>query len=723
MKYNKLKAFTLAEVMVLLLTLSIIAAAFAPVFTTRYTGGATDEVWTYVAGDDNFDAYYDVINRKHTAQAFIGVTPISKVDVPIASSNDSGKTVYSKLVIRASNKLGPIYGGQKQNQIQFRYGNSAAGDLVGTLFAGEGNFLLGGKYYSLSGNAKGNTAFGVESLSSLTSGQNNTAVGAASLYKLVDGTYNTAVGVDAGHSIKNGVGNTFVGNASGMFADDGAGVQYNTFVGHSSGQKIKGSYNTGIGNNSLANIEDAEYNSALGNESLKSLKSGKYNTAVGYNAMANLSSGFYNTALGYNSCLSNTKGSYVTCIGANSGSPAEVPPVAKLSGASESKAPSAKLFEGSAEKDEVVLIGSLPVHTVSANPGAVLEVHNNKTDNSSLQPIPGGNESVVINGNLIVRGRTYLESILSRPVHSELGENVELHKVIPKGLVAFTLFRAKNIEAFSGFDGTRRDGRSKGRCDRYCLKHLSDDIRPNCICTGVSKGSGSNINDNKLGTCTGTNTYYNTSGNRVYSSTSYDWTTSTGNNFRGDSNTCAFSIPSYIDASTDCNVTLEKRGPNDGWTSNGSDHYPGSDFPYAHGAAPTGGSCCPDLKSDIRLKNVGTHFTAGLDELRKLKVYNYTFKNDPNKLPHVGVIAQDLKLIFPTAVSKDENGYYKIRWDEMFYAAINSVKTLNTKIEKLASKVATDKERISALKRDNAELNSKLDSLVQELDQIEAKRN
>ena len=86
-------------------------------------------------------------------------------------------------------------------------------------------------------------------------------------------------------------------------------------------------------------------------------------------------------------------------------------------------------------------------------------------------------------------------------------------------------------------------------------------------------------------------------------------------------------------------------------------------------------------------------------------------------------MAQDLKLVFPNAVSKDENGYYQIRWDDMFYAVINSVKELNTRIEKLASKITTDKARVAALKKDNQELNDKLDELEAELTIIEAKKH
>ena len=57
MRFNKLKAFTLAEVMILLLTLSILMAAFAPVFTRRADNYSAEEVWTFVPGDDNNECF------------------------------------------------------------------------------------------------------------------------------------------------------------------------------------------------------------------------------------------------------------------------------------------------------------------------------------------------------------------------------------------------------------------------------------------------------------------------------------------------------------------------------------------------------------------------------------------------------------------------------------------------------------------------------------------
>ena len=103
------------------------------------------------------------------------------------------------------------------------------------------------------------------------------------------------------------------------------------------------------------------------------------------------------------------------------------------------------------------------------------------------------------------------------------------------------------------------------------------------------------------------------------------------------------------------------------------------------------------IYSDRRLKNVGEVFNSGLDKIKQLKVYNYTFKNDPSKEPRVGVMAQDLKKVFPNAVTKGEDGFLKIRFEDMFYALINAVKELDI--------------RTSALKKENEELKQRVDKL------------
>ena len=134
----------------------------------------------------------------------------------------------------------------------------------------------------------------------------------------------------------------------------------------------------------------------------------------------------------------------------------------------------------------------------------------------------------------------------------------------------------------------------------------------------------------------------------------------------------------------------------------------------------------PAVSSDARLKNISGDNTAGIKEINKLKVVNYTYKADKAKTPHVGVIAQDLKKVFPDAVKKGSDGYYRIRLEDMFYAMINSVQQLSdrkddlneltvdyidTPLSELQKQNADIKAQNELLKQKNAEMEKRLSKL------------
>ena len=129
----------------------------------------------------------------------------------------------------------------------------------------------------------------------------------------------------------------------------------------------------------------------------------------------------------------------------------------------------------------------------------------------------------------------------------------------------------------------------------------------------------------------------------------------------------------------------------------------------------SGGSC-----SDIRLKNVGEEYTGGLEELSKLKFYHFTFKKDETKTPHVGVMAQDLQKVFPDAVKPDADGYLTIRWDEMFYAALNAIKELNNKVTAISEKLKTVTEDIVSLKNITQKHQETIDAQAKLIDEQQA---
>ena len=108
--------------------------------------------------------------------------------------------------------------------------------------------------------------------------------------------------------------------------------------------------------------------------------------------------------------------------------------------------------------------------------------------------------------------------------------------------------------------------------------------------------------------------------------------------------------------------------------------------------------------SDRRLKYVGKENTSGLDKIRQLKIFNYTYKKDTTKTPHVGVIAQDLQKVFPNAVKKGADGFLTIRMEDMFYAVINAIKELDAKYQ-------AQEKRITALEQENKEFKARLERL------------
>ena len=111
----------------------------------------------------------------------------------------------------------------------------------------------------------------------------------------------------------------------------------------------------------------------------------------------------------------------------------------------------------------------------------------------------------------------------------------------------------------------------------------------------------------------------------------------------------------------------------------------------------TGSEWTGSTHSDRRLKYVGKENTSGLDKIRQLKVFNYTFKKDTKKEPHVGVIAQDLQKIFPNAVKKGADGFLTIRMEDMFYAVINAIKELDAKYQAQEKRINELEKRIEKL--------------------------
>ncbi len=420
-KRNK-SAYTIAEVMIVLLILTVIFAAFAPIITKRKLSSykSSNAIWNKYNETKGFDAYFDPSNTKNTGTAFFGVKPDSHGSVT------STLTPLSRVVIRS----GPVTSGNKlQRQIQFRFGRLAGnadekkyGKFAGTWLMDRQNVLLGGAYPNIDNTpdnieARDNVAIGYQSMNALKNAQGNTALGLSALSENISGKYNTAIGYNAGSTLQADY-NTYIGAGAG----EKASGSRNTAVGYQAGYNNSGSVNVFVGANA-GRTGSGSYNVGIGYDALRSV-SGNYNVAIGTGALKNLTTGSYNTAIGYNACSEVTTGSHKTCIGYNSGPGANTQTSYMSATGSWSRGQTVSDYLGSKTDNlERTYIGGRPYNYGG---DAVMEIHNVGGTNSNLINNPGvkSNTTTVINGNLIVRGRAMMT------IGSKLWSFVE---VDPKG--------------------------------------------------------------------------------------------------------------------------------------------------------------------------------------------------------------------------------------------------------------------------------------------------
>lgn len=402
---NKKKAFTLAEVMIVLLVLTILFAAMAPLITKKRKAATNEDLWSWQSR--GFTAQMHAKKATNDGSVFFGVTPLSVEDA-------SNLADSSKVIIRS----GLLSGNNIQRQIQLRYGDvqhepyGNTGNIGATLLADNTNLLLGGifpqlvEFENLAKYPKNNIAIGYNALNNLSSkvenpASNNVAVGYAALGRInTNSNNNVAIGADAGATLLSGSGNVFLGADADA---DNTTISNNTLIGNNA--KSKGADNVIIGSRSDDATALPSNNTSIGYNALKSLESGpyRYNIAVGYGALENLKNGSHNVALGYKACANLVYSSNKTCIGANSG------PRTSDAVADDNHIKEAIGTEDAPDTTIRTYIGSFGGYYGGGD--APLEIHNMENTTATYlanNPQVKSNTTTVVNGNLIVRGNMFL---------------------------------------------------------------------------------------------------------------------------------------------------------------------------------------------------------------------------------------------------------------------------------------------------------------------------
>ena len=713
---HKFNAFTLAEMMVVMLIMSIVLAAMAPVMTTKNKVDNSSP-WKY-SPNNSSDAYF---GQGASMRAMIGQLN--------GEDTDNGKLIINNL-------------GSSFSHILFKNGNTILGDLYlnGTsLVLGnrQGNNPIGNENINIghdnwpAGTITGssNITIGDASMTSLTSGSHNIGLG-TTLTSVTTGEHNIGIGDDSLTGITAGNGNIAIGGN----ANVGSAVYKSIAIGYESiasshgaiaigssmtqseghgaaldaaqarvmnsiaiGNNATSGANSGGGQNSIAIGNQAKANStsdsgtsgiaigaysnagdhsvALGTSALKSNTTGSDNIAVGTSALKSNTRGDDNIAIGENTLYSNTRGDDNIAIGRNA------------------------LYQSDTGGGNIAIGYQAMYYQNDINTGNTAV---------GYQAMVGTNSASNYH-NTAIGYRA-----LSRAGNS--AENAGQNTAVGSSALENNVTGFANTAIGSDALNTVRQGDYNTGLGNYACANVTGSHK---TCIGASSGpaSGSDwASDDKERIFIGSRSKFN-NGPAVLE------VHNEGGSSFGRNKDSSVVINGNLIVKGGIITTLWRYGGGDNDNVNLLARSSGQLEPewndtvselfkrYADNGHGEFKSFSGNVISDRRLKYVGKESTTGLDKVRQLKVFNFTYKKDTTKTPHVGVIAQDLQKVFPNAVQKGKDGFLTIRMEDMFYAVINAIKELDAKITALQKENQELKQLVKQVQEDNKRLDQRLQKL------------
>ena len=688
MIFNKLrKAFSLTELLIVVVVIAVLFSAMLPIMTKRRGGSTTgnEPVWQFVPSEQH-DAFYDRNVPSLTSAAYFGLDPDN------ISNSESGK-YPSKVQIKAN---------PNQHHIQFRYG-TAFGTLTG-LFAMDKTNTLGTS--KLTGKEKSHNS---NSILAVSTNVNNTALGNGVFARAKEAIGITSVGLNStmGRSGTDSVSsNTIaIGAGANQYGKAGSSVVLGSGAAKTEDGSVSSTVALGAGSLGLP-TSSARSSVMAGADTATVSTFGTGNVVLGSNYMGNSTDSNYNTILGHDAYTNaNSKNSYMTAVGENAcnslvgcDSSGNCPSKKTCIGASSGGnygSVSTKYMGWETDDMEHVFLGGYP-QSVYAGGRSVLEVHNmygfsNANHGSIDKPgytkifhpgnsLPNIAPTVVMNSNLVVRGNVFWSSSdgVLRP-H-------DLTFLLDTGTE--TGSDRCDRKCYSRF------GRKKwraGECKSFFSEFLEMLGPVGALVTTFIVGVGMVLLDIvSLGSAIALSV--------AYVALTVATLTQGEQGERGKDPFTASMVQVYTanDAKNACAYTNE--------------NYPRKD------------KGCPDLNlglSDIRLKDNLSENKDAIEKLLFVMPYDYTFKADKASKPQVGVIAQDLQKYFPNSVVEDKNGNLNIRWDEMFFASINSMKNLDKVVQNLENDVTSLEADNDKLLKEHKSMNKRIKNMNNRLKNLE----
>jgi len=416
------------------------------------------------------------------------------------------------------------------------------------------------------------------------------------------------------------------------------GGNYNVFVGDESGTATtSGDSNVGVGYSVLETNVSGLYNTAVGHQALKAY-TGSANTAVGYNALLLNSTGSENTAVGYLSLDANLTGNYNTAFGRNS-------------------------LSGNTTANHNTAIGRLCMHINQTG------ANNTAVGSGALQNNSSGSDHVAIGINALSNNETANINTAVGNEALKLNTTGWGNLALGPNTLDANLTGIKNI-AVGGFSlSTNQTGSSNTAVGYNALvSNLGGannvavgDTAGSAINSGVSNvciglESGSSITTGNNNVCIGPH-----AGQGQFSTTNYNLFIARG--AAGAGNAAVWILGSSTGA---CN----QGNNNSAWTT----------------------------VSDERIKKDIVDSPNGLAKIDALQVRDFNYRTEEEITAEgltgcdavglqTGVIAQEIELVLPKAVTENEAGLKQVSTDPIFWAMLKAIQELSAKNDALETRI------------------------------------
>lgn len=723
-------AFTLAEMMVVMLIMSIVLAAMAPVMTTKNKVDNSSP-WRY-SPNNSSDAYF---GQGASMRAMIGQLNGEDTDNGKLIINNLGSSFSHILFKNGNTILGDLYMSGNNLILGHRNGSSTSlgqnninigpNNWPSTDITGQSNIIIGDNAMTHLSTGSNNIGLGT-TLTALTTGTGNVTIGDNSLTSVTTGDGNIGLGNEANPAITTAsktiaIGTNSVASSNGAIAigsnltsseAHGAALdaaQARVMNSIAIGNNATSGANSGGGQNSIAIGNQAKANStsdsgtsgiaigaysnagdhsvALGTSALNSNTTGSDNIAVGTSALKSNTTGPGNIAIGENTLYSNTRGDDNIAIGRNA------------------------LYQSDTGGGNIAIGYQAMYHQNDINYGNTAV---------GYQAMVGTNSASNYH-NTAIGYRA-----LNRAGNS--AENAGQNTAVGSDALENNVTGFGNTAIGSDALNTVRQGDYNTGLGYSACANVTGS---NKTCIGASSGpaSGSDwASDDKERIFIGSRSKFN-NGPAVlevhndYASVRNVRATGTG---KGDQTYEIKKTGVVVNGNLFVKGMIFFNDGTDDWPNPGTIKYNGKNDGYgaqAYGREITqnadliyysdyaGKVVHQRQDSDRRLKYVGKDNNDGLAKIKQLKVFNYVYKKDTTKTPHVGVIAQDLQKVFPNAVKKGTDGFLTIRMEDMFYAVINAIKELDAKITALQKENQELKQLVKQVQEDNKRLDQRLQKL------------